>query len=282
MMGTRGEARRFAAERLKASGLPGVLLEADLLCMEVFRCSRETLLAHPERFVTRAQENHLDSLVEARILRTPMAYLSGKCSFWGMDLEVGQGCLIPRPETEGLVEAALSHFDGKRFLDWGTGSGCVALAILSERPGASALMMEENPASLSWAWKNLKRSGFLDRALLWHGACLEKVPTSWLPLDLIVGNPPYIPSEEINGLMPDVRLYEPVQALDGGKDGLDDVRDILAGAERMLSPSGWVVLEVGGSRQAEFLMELPVPGLEFFGTVKDLAGIDRVVVWRHR
>jgi len=199
-----------------------------------------------------------------------------------MDLEVGPGCLVPRPETEILVETALELFRGGRFLDWGTGSGCVALAVLSERPASVGLMLERSPAALFWAWRNLSRSAFLDRALLWHGCSLESIPSSWVPLDLIVGNPPYIPSLEIDALMPDVRLYEPRQALDGGPDGLDDVKAILAGANHALRAGGWILLEIGGAIQAEILQNTPIEGLDLVQVKKDLSGTERILVWRHR
>lgn len=278
----RGEARRYALERLKGMGIPRAGLDADVLCSEAFDCSREFLLAHPEDLITREQEENLARLLEARILRKPVAYIRGRTSFWQMDVEVGPGCLVPRPETEILVETALEFFRGSRFLDWGTGSGCVALALLSERPAAQGLMLEKSPAALAWAWRNLQRSGYRDRALLWHGSSLESIPSSWIPLDLIVGNPPYIPTSEIDSLMPDVKLYEPHQALDGGPDGLDDVKAILAGAGRLLVPGGAVLLEIGGARQVEILKNLPIEGLDLVRVSTDLSGTDRIVVWRHR
>lgn len=278
----REEARRFALERLKANGLPRAALEADLLCTEALSCSRESLLAHPEEPVGPGQEKQLVSLLEARILRRPLAYIRGQASFWGMDLEVGEGCLVPRPETEILVETALELFHCGRFLDWGTGSGCVALAILSERNNSRGLMLEKSPAAIFWAWRNLSRTAFRDRALLWHGYSLESIPSSWVPLDMIVGNPPYIPTSKMASLMPDVRFYEPHQALDGGPDGLDDVKDILAGANRLLVPGGTVLLEIGGARQVNTLRSMPVEGLDLIRVKKDLSGKDRIVVWRHR
>lgn len=278
----REETRRLALEKLKASGISRAALEADLLCSEAFGCSRESLLTHPEQPVAPGQAKRLVSLLEDRILRRPLAYIRGKASFWGMDLEVGEGCLIPRPETEILVEIALEFFHGGRFLDWGTGSGCVALALLSERTNSLGLMLEKSPAAISWAWRNLRRTAFQDRALLWHGSSLESIPSSWVPLDLIVGNPPYIPTTEIAGLMPDVRLYEPHQALDGGSEGLDDIKAILARASRLLVPGGTVLLEIGGARQVDILRSTPADGLELVRVEKDLSGKERIVVWRHR
>jgi len=278
----REEARRFAFEKLKASGLSRAALEADLLCAEAFGCSRESLLAHPEEIVGPGQAKQLVSLLEARILRRPLAYIRGQASFWGMELEVGEGCLVPRPETEILVETALEFFHCGRFLDWGTGSGCVALALLAERTTSRGLMLEKSPAAIFWAWRNLRRTAFQDRALLWHGSSLESIPSSWVPLDMIVGNPPYIPTSEIESLMPDVRLYEPHQALDGGPDGLDDVKAILAGASRFLVPGGTVLLEIGGARQLKTLESTPAEGLDLIRVKKDLSGKDRIAVWRHR
>lgn len=278
----RGQIRFQVRERLRKSGIPRAALEADILCSEVFGCSREDLLAHPERQVEPEEENRISSLAEARIARVPVAYLKGRASFWGLDLLVGPGCLIPRPETEVLVETALELFRKGRFLDWGTGSGCVALALLSEREEATALMMEKSPLALLWAWRNLNRFPFRHRALLWHGNSIRRIPSSWLPLDLIVGNPPYIPSSEVPLLMDDVRLYEPILALDGGPDGLQDVLTILRDAENALVSGGWLLLEIAGSEQAETLRAMSNQAFELVCVRKDFAGKERIAVWRRR
>ncbi|HOV28671.1 MAG TPA: peptide chain release factor N(5)-glutamine methyltransferase [Synergistales bacterium] len=278
----RGQVRFEVRERLRKSGIPLAALEADILCSEVFGCSREDLLAHPERQVKPEEVHRLFSLAEARIARVPVAYLKGRASFWGLDLLVGRGCLIPRPETELLVETALELFSKGRFLDWGTGSGCLALALLAEREEAMAVMMEKSPLALAWAWRNLVRFPFQHRALLWHGSSIRQIPSAWLPFDLIVGNPPYIPSSEIPSLMEDVRLYEPILALDGGPDGLQQVRNILREAESALLPGGWLLLEIGGEEQAERLKTVSSPALELAWVKRDWAGKDRIAVWRHR
>lgn len=278
----RGTARRLAIERLRESGFESAALEADLLCSKALGCSRESLLAHLEEAVTPSEEEALFSLLKARLERVPVAYLKGSTSFWGRDILVGPGCLIPRPETETLVEKALDLFQGGNFADWGTGSGCIALAILSERPAARGLLIEKSPAALKWAWRNLSRSPFLNRALLWHGSSLGLIPSFFKPLELIVGNPPYIPSSEVESLMPDVLLYEPTGALDGGPDGLDYIWAILADADTVLARGGFLLLEIGSPQQAEILLNTPTGSLEPVEVKKDFAGKDRVVVWRHR
>ena len=278
----RENARRLVIGTLREKGFDHAVLEADILCVKAFGCSRESLLAHLEEVVTPPQEETLFSLLEARLQREPVAYLKGSTSFWGMDILVGPGCLIPRPETETLVEKALDLFQGGKFADWGTGSGCVSLSILSERPKAKGLLLEKSPAALRWAWRNLSRSQFLNRALLWHGSSLGSIPSSWKPFDLIVANPPYIPSSEMETLMPDVRFYEPPEALDGGPDGLDDIRAILTDADTVLARGGFLLLEIGSPQQAESLLNSPAGNLEPVKVEKDLSGKDRVVVWRHR
>jgi release factor glutamine methyltransferase len=278
----RGQIRCKVRERLRRSGIPRAELEADILCSEAFGCSREELLAHPERPVNPEEASRLSGFVQARISHVPMAYLRGSASFWGLELLVGPGCLIPRPETEILVETALELFTKGRFLDWGAGSGCIALALLSERQEATALMMEKSALALSWAWRNLARSPFRHRALLWHGTSIRQIPSSWLPFELIVGNPPYIPTSEIPSLMEDVRLYEPLLALDGGPDGLQQVRNILLEAESSLVSGGWLLLEIGGEGQAEMLRRMSNRNLELVWVRKDLAGKERIAVWRRR
>jgi release factor glutamine methyltransferase len=278
----RSEARLVVIEKLKKLGLESLSLEADLLCMEAFGCSREALRAHLDENVTPEEETSLLSLAEARESRKPMAYIRGRVSFWGMDFVVGPGCLVPRPETELLVEEALGLFTRGRFLDWGTGSGCVGLSILGERPDSSCLMLEKSPSAIRWAWRNLKLMSLFDRALLWHGSGLGSIPSEWTPFDLIVGNPPYIPSRDMGTLMPDVRHYEPLEALDGGHDGLQDVRQILSRAGDFLAKDGYLLLEIGGPEQVASLAALETEGLELVRVRKDLAGTDRIVVWRQR
>ncbi len=278
----RGQIRFQVRERLRKSGIPRAALEADILCSEAFGCSREELLAHPERQVKPEEVHRLSSIVEARIARVPVAYLKGGASFWGLDLLVGPGCLVPRPETEVLVETALEFFRRGRFLDWGTGSGCVAIALLSEQKEAMALMMEKSPRALLWAWRNLNRFSFLNRALLWHGDSIRKIPSSWLPLDMIVGNPPYIPSPEIPLLMDDVRLHEPILALDGGPDGLQAISAILLEAENALVSGGWLLLEIAGKEQAETLRAMSNRAFELVCVRKDLGGKERIAVWRKK
>ena len=197
-------------------------------------------------------------------------------------LEVGPGVLVPRPETELLVDLALSLLpdDGFVFMDWGTGSGCIAASILLERPRAFGFLAERNPKALSCAWRNLRRLGLLGRALLIHSRTPGDLPVG-AECDLVVSNPPYIPTEAVGGLMRDVRDFEPRMALDGGADGMDCYRALFGAAPLWLKPGGLLLLEMGDAHQAE-RMKGHSSKFDFLRSVLDFSAIPRCMAWRYR
>lgn len=283
MADSRRALRTEARERLSRSGVPNAGQEAVWLLCCALDCSFASLLAHPDAPLTEVERERAEHLIRRREGGEPIQYILGRTSFRGLEFEVGPGVLVPRPETELLVDLALFLLpdDGFRFLDWGTGSGCIAGSLLSERPRAYGLLAEKNPLSLACAWRNLRGHGLLGRALLFHSRMPEDLPVA-SECDLVVSNPPYIPTEAIAGLMREVRDFEPRMALDGGVDGMDFYRALFENAPRWLKPGGLLLLEAGDALQAEVLQTETVEGFAFLHTAFDLSAIPRCMAWRYQ
>ncbi len=218
-----------------------------------------------------------ESLIKRRIGREPVAYIVGFKEFWSLELEVTPDVLIPRPETETIVEEVLGRYPSSstplKILDLGTGSGCLLAALLKEFPNARGLGIDESDKALAVAARNIARHGFAARAEFRNGNWLDGVAGDW---DVVVSNPPYIPSADLAGLEPDVRGYEPVGALDGGPDGLESVRALASGFRRLQIGMALVEIGAGQAESAQALMA--AAGLSVQRIARDLAGIPRVVV----
>ena len=254
-----GSARRFISEAFRGGGIDNATGEADLILVRLLRVSRAFVLGHPEKILSDDELASIDEVVARRLAGEPLQYILGEAHFWGMPFDVGEGVLIPRPETEFLVESALKRLpldSPSVFLDWGTGSGCIAIALLTERPQAGAIMAEKNPRSIEWAWRNLERNGLHGRALLWHSREPGDIPAEISSLDLIVSNPPYIPTKDVAGLMREVR-HEPRMAFDGGGDGMDFYGKLFHGVPALLKKGGALIMEIGDARQAEEIGTAP-------------------------
>ncbi|SMG43827.1 peptide chain release factor N(5)-glutamine methyltransferase [Dethiosulfovibrio salsuginis] len=265
--------------RLESAGVDNPGLDVDLICMEVLGVSRTWLHCHGDMELRPDDKKRVDEKVSRRERREPLHYILGKCPFWKSSFSVGEGCLIPRPETEFLLEAALEGFSSGLAVDWGTGSGCLAGSLLMEVPCASVVAVDRSPAAIDIAYRNLSDLGVLDRALLWHCSDPKDIPIKRGSVDLIVSNPPYIPTSSLSGLMDEVVGYEPLAALDGGDDGLDPYRALLPWAEVVLRPGGRLWVEFGGEEQVKPLLELTPQGLSVMEIRKDLALIPRLIGW---
>ena len=273
------QARNSGAAQLALAGLPDSRIEADLLLSHVLGTERSALVAYPDRVVPSGEAAAFQTLLERRKHREPIAYITGEAAFRSFVFSVGPGCLIPRPETELLVDKALSLAGWRRFIDWGTGSGCISLSLLLERPDAStAFAVDASSAALRWAWKNVRDFEMHSRCRLWHGSSFDAIPADVLPVDLLVSNPPYIPTYRLAALPEDV-LKEPVTALDGGRSGLDIAVHILKNAANVVRSGGFVLMEIGEDRQAQELSSLEAPGLIFREAIKDYNSISRIVLW---
>ena len=274
------KARSLIIRELSSAGITNPLLEADIILSSLLCVTRAYLYTHPETILPGILQTSLSGILTRRMQREPLQYLLGLTEFYGYRVYVGHGCLIPRPETELLVEYGLEKLGGDFFLDWGTGSGCISLAMLKEKQSAECISVDMSPLALSWAWKNIKSHCLTDRCLLWHSRSLQDIPVQDSSLDLIVSNPPYIKSDVIQDLMPEVQIFEPRIALDGGSDGLSLYSEFLGWSARKIKRDAYILVEIGGADQAEILQNQNFPGLYLEDIVKDLSNIPRMVSWR--
>jgi release factor glutamine methyltransferase len=259
-----------AVEELEAAGVDSPRLDAELMLASVLGTDRAALHADPQRALDAAAASDFTEMVRRRVRREPVAYILGKAHFRELVLEVDHRVLIPRPETELLVELAE---DGQRVLDVGTGSGAVALAIAQERKGVRVTGIDSSPEAIEVARANADRIG-LEIELMIADLSVGG------PYDLIVSNPPYVRDSEWASLAPEISLYEPQDALLAGPDGLDVIRRLVPAAADVLSRGGVLGIEVGQgqSRAVETLFERS--GMRGVETERDLAGIPRVVKGR--
>lgn len=249
-------------------------IEAEVLLMHVLETSRSTILAHPERRLTSRQVTAYKGLVSRRASGYPLPYITGHVEFYGLDIRVTPEVMIPRPETETLVELALEG-QPSSIVDVGTGSGCIAIALATHLPNATIQGLDISPAALSVARWNLKRHGLRGRVKLMIGDVLTPRPS---PVDLIISNPPYVAADEWSSLPASVHYHEPQIALDGGSDGLAVIRELLAQAPGLLRPEGRLLIEIGAN-QGEAAMRL---AQAYFPMATsrvhpDLAGRDRAL-----
>ena len=284
-----GESLRQAVRFLEERGVPEAAASAEFLMSSVLRAGRGEMLSRGAQTLDEKRRRQFQRLVSRRSRRLPLAYVLGSQDFMGLEFEVTADVLVPRPETEGLVECILSVGQrlarglgrGLRILDLGTGSGCIALTLASRWPDSFVAATDASRQALNVAAKNAQRLGLLERVRFIHADLFEPGPdgaASWT--DIVVSNPPYIPSGRIPSLDPEV-LCEPRLALDGGKDGLDAIRAIIAYAPRLLRPGGWLVLEMdeGQGRPVRKLCERD--GFIDIEIRRDIHGLERVALGRY-
>jgi release factor glutamine methyltransferase len=268
---------------LEKKGVASARLDAELLVAHALGMKRLDLYLDLDRPLTDEEIARCRALVVRRGAREPVAHILGEREFWGLPFTVTKDVLVPRPETEHLVEAALARVPAEAsglFVDACTGSGCVAIAILKERPGLRAIATDLSPAALAVARENAARLGVADRLELLEGDLLEPVLERVEELLFVVANPPYIRADERAALAPEVGAHEPAVALFGeGADGLGHHRRILARAGLLLPPGrGFVALEIGAG-QGDACRAFDVPGFGAPAIEKDLGGLDRVCVF---
>lgn len=266
---------------LKKRGIPSARLDAELLLGHALGESRLNLYLDLDRPLSDAERDLFRPLLARRGRHEPVAYILGEKEFYGLPMRVTPAVLVPRPETEILVDKALERLPEDAtgvVVDLCTGSGCVAIAIAHERPGLSVIATDLSPEALAIARENAERHGVAERVELREGDALEPV-RDLSGVKLIVGNPPYIKPADEPSLMPDVREHEPHLALIGeGDDGLGVHRRVLEGARALLADDGAVMLEAGYD-QEEGLLALPHPGLSAPEIYRDLAGLVRGASW---
>lgn len=275
-----GEALAEAAHRLAAEGVADARRDALLLLRDTTGLAKAKLLGHPEILLSPEEDRHFSDAVRRRMTREPLQYIRGVQEFWGLTVAVGRGCLIPRPETEHLVETALEllrKIPSPRIAEVGPGSGCVLMALAKEKPAAFLLGLDREREALDWARRNTE--GLSNVALL---RADFTAPCPLRNLDLLLSNPPYITEAEWTGLQPEVSGFEPKAALlVEDADPLAPYRALARWAETALLPGGHLLCELGiaQARRARALRTLS-PALEWERGVRDLAGRLRVAVWQ--
>ena len=270
--------------RLKAAGVEAATLEASLLVAAAAGKDQAQLLADLRLYTNAEVAQRVEAMAARRLAGEPAAYITGSWGFCGLDLMVDENVLIPRADTEVLVETAL-NLSGKsdselRILDLCTGSGCIGLALAHFLPNSHAVLADVSPDALRVAKENIRRCGMGARVVTVEADALAPPPPRLGSFDLITCNPPYIPSAEIATLDASVRDHEPRLALDGGEDGLKFYRAVLGGWKSLLRQSGWLLFEVGETQAEDVEKLMRLAGLRALGRAKDSGGYDRVVYGR--
>lgn len=279
--GTVGEAVKAVSGNLKSAGIDGSRLDARLIVAHAAEVTPETILIHPERELDAERRGEIANLMARRLAREPMSHILGVREFWSMTFEVSSDTLTPRPDSECLVESVLaevrdgSFTDTLSILDLGTGTGCILLALLRELPHAKGVGVDISADALAVAQRNADCHGLSERVEFRAGNWFAQMQGKF---DVIVSNPPYIGTDEIALLEPEVAIHEPAVALDGGSDGLSAYRQICADAKGFLQPGGLLALEVGESQSAAVTTILKNRGGAGVRMKQDLAGRHRVVM----
>lgn len=279
---THGTCLRAATERLRKAGIEDARHEARLLMQHATGLSRVGLISAEQDRMPADASGQFNELVEARCSRRPLQHILGTAAFHGLEFISDARALVPRPDSEIVVEAALRRLpegDGVFVADLGTGSGCLLAAILSNRPLAVGVGVESSSAAASLARLNLARLGLEGRASVFEGSWTDWA--DWPRADLVISNPPYIASAEIPHLMPEVRDHDPHAALDGGESGLEAYREIVRVAADRMKPGAWLVFEIGHDQRETVLNLLETAGFVETGMSRDLGGNDRAV-WGKR
>jgi release factor glutamine methyltransferase len=273
--------RQTLAEKFRQGGIDSADADARLLVAHVLGVDRAALIANSERALTAQETAAIERLAARRLKHEPVARIFGVKEFWSLPLHISEAVLVPRPETETVVEAALDfvgrgglRMETLRVLDIGTGSGALLLALLSELPHALGTGTDISAAALAIARANAERHGLASRCTFVNCDIAEGVSG---PFDLIVCNPPYVAHGDIAALASEVRDYDPAVALDGGADGLDGYRAVAAEARRLLAAGGRLILELGAGQEQAVCALFTKAGLTPGAIRRDLAGIPRAL-----
>jgi release factor glutamine methyltransferase len=279
-------ALRAAIVRLEKAKVPSAPLAAELLLMHVLQRDRTWLYAHPEFELSPEDAAAYAQLIERRSEGVPTQYLTGRQEFWGLEFEVGPGVLIPRPETEHVIEVALERLgtrraESLRIADVGTGSGCIAISLARELPRSQIVATDISAAALDYAQRNAARHSVSNRIQFLNAylleAAIEAPNSAGTRFDLIVSNPPYVGRGDAASLPREVREHEPPDALFAGDNGLQIYPALIEQAARKLAPNGILVLELGYNGAQYVGSLLSAPHWSDLRFTRDLAGIERVI-----
>jgi release factor glutamine methyltransferase len=269
-----------ATSALEAAGIETPRPEAEWLLASLLGVERFALYLDPARRLSATQAARFLDLIERRVGREPLQYLLGWEDFHGLRLAVTPDVLVPRPETEGLVEWAVEALAGRPdpvIADLGTGSGAIACALAQALPAAEVLAVEVSAGALAVASRNVRALGLAARVRLLAGDLFAPLGALGASLDLVVANPPYLPSAVIASLPPEVARHEPRAALDGGPDGLGVIRRIVVGAPRVLKPGGWLLMEIGEDQAGPLASLMAAEGFSGIRARRDLTGVERYI-----
>lgn len=274
------EAVLEGANKLRKAGVPEARREAGSLLAYVLGRDRSFILGHADDEITPEELERFIEVLEMRARGKPLQYITGHQEFYGLDFEVTSDVLIPRPETELLVEAALKMLEGissPSICDVGTGSGCIAIILVHHHPNARTLAIDVSPVALEIARRNAARHSVSDRIAFVRSDCFASVEQPETLFDLIVSNPPYVAESALEGLQREVRDFEPRVALEAGPDGLSIIRRLLTESEHFVKPGGHLLFEIGFDQHesVEQLIERDV--WKLIDIHQDLQGIPRTV-----
>jgi release factor glutamine methyltransferase len=277
------DALRLAVLELQRAEIASASLDARVLLQHVLGVSREQLLADDRLVITPQQEAAYQEMIAKRVKRQPVSQLVGRREFWGITFRVTGDTLDPRPDSETVIEAVLKKMKDReapyRILDLGTGTGCLLLALLSEYPNATGVGVDISEQALEVAQQNMSLLGMVNRARFLRSRWADEVEGEF---DIIVSNPPYIPTQIIPTLAAEVREYEPHLALDGGEDGFDCYRAIMRQVPKFLAAEGVAAFEVGIGQQRELTAIAEAEAMQVAGIKEDMAGIPRCVLVQHK
>jgi len=274
------ELRSKAIRRLENAGCDTAVLDADLLISAALSLDRLDFILDPDRTVGAQEISAFEALVARRAKREPVALILGEKEFWGLDFKVSRDCLTPRPDSETLIEAALTSITDKKaalnILDLGTGSGCLLLSLMSELPNSSGMGVDISKKALILAKKNAERHGLITRCDFIQSDWAENLSPS-LRFDIILCNPPYIAHTEAPSLSPDVRDYEPHGALFAGDDGLADYKKLVKILPGISRQGTNIFLEIGHTQGVAVTEIFSKNQAQNIRIIQDLAGRDRCV-----
>lgn len=278
---TLGDLLTDGAVRLAKAGIDGAAREVRLLLQAAAGIPIATQIAFPERTIEIAAAARFDVLLERRARREPMAHILGQREFWSLAFKVTADTLDPRPDSETLVQAVLDQLPDRsaalRLIDFGTGTGCLLLALLHELPNATGAGVDVSAAALAVATENANALGLAQRTSFHRSDWDDGLASGF---DIVLSNPPYIPSEDIAGLQPEIASYEPRLALDGGPDGLDAYRRLGPATARLLVPDGLAAFEIGIGQGESVRRIMAAAGLRHIATARDLAAVERSLLFR--
>jgi release factor glutamine methyltransferase len=267
-----------AALRLKKIGVKTSLLDSRLLLQEVLNITYEELLVSAKRVITEEENDRYEEYLGKRLMREPISKILQRKDFWKYRFKTNEHTLDPRPESETIIESVLAEYKDKnrelKILDLGTGTGCLVLTLLKEFPNAKGVGVDASMEALKVAGENAANLEVTDRVSFIKGNWLNGISDKF---DIIVSNPPYIKTKQIDYLAEEVRLYDPISALDGGEDGLDCYRVLTEGLERVMGNHAKVFFEIGKWQENDVSQLIKKNGFEIDDVRKDILGIPRVI-----